>query len=173
MAETASKFTSASLDVWVLVTSPAESSATHWVSSPFIAAGVAQTLAWYVENRLAQAVSGTITTTMGYDGDGKRVTLPDPNGVTLFVSPLCEVFVPVTATMPTITSTVYPTQTYTARLPVVGGSWHGVDGALGEVTKYYFADGKCIAMREGSAGDVTYLYQDHLGSASLAVGHGH
>ena len=49
--------------------------------------------------------------------------------------------------MPTITSTVYPTQTYTARLPVATGSWHGVDGALGEVTKYYFADGKRIAMR--------------------------
>ena len=56
---------------------------------------------------------------MGYDGDGKRVTLADPNGVTLFVGPLYEVFVPVSATMPTITSTVYPTQTYTARLPVV------------------------------------------------------
>ena len=50
------------------------------------------------------------------------------------------------------------------------GGWNGVDGALGQVTKYYFADGRRIAMREGSAGDVTYLYQDHLGSASLAVG---
>ena len=81
-----------------------------------------QSLSWDAENRLTQVVSGTITTTMGYDGDGKRVTLADPNGVTLFVSPLYEVFVPVSATMPTITSTVYPTQTYTARLPVVGGS---------------------------------------------------
>ena len=70
--------------------------------------------------------------------------------------------------MPTITSTVYPTQTYTARLPVATGSRHGVDGALGELTKYTFADGKRIAMRAGNDGEPTYLYQDHLGSASLA-----
>ena len=132
-------------------------------------ARLGQTLSWDAENRLVQVVSGTITTTMGYDGDGKRVTLADPNGVTLFVSPLYEVFVPVSATVPTITSTVYPTQTYTARLPVVTGSWDGVDGALSEVTRYYFADGKRIAMRAGNGGVPTYLYQDHLGSASLAV----
>ena len=69
-----------------------------------------QTLIWDVENRLVQVVSGTMTTTMAYDGNGKRVTLADPNGVTLFVGPLYEVFVPVSATMPTITSTVFPTQ---------------------------------------------------------------
>ena len=64
---------------------------------------------------------------------------------TLFVGQLYEVFVPVSATMPTITTTVHPTQTYTARLPVVTGSWHGVDGALGKVTKYNFADGSHLA----------------------------
>ena len=46
-----------------------------------------QTLSWDAENRLVQVVSATITTTMGYDGDGKRVTLADANGVTLFVEP--------------------------------------------------------------------------------------
>ncbi len=37
------------------------------------------TYTWDVDNRLAQVVSGTQTTQLGYDGDGKRVlqTLPD------------------------------------------------------------------------------------------------
>ena len=52
--------------------------------------------------------------------------------------------------MPAITSTVYPTQTYTARLPVATGSWHGVDGALSEVTKYYFADGSASPCGAGT-----------------------
>ena len=46
--------------------------------------------------------------------------------------------------------------------------WKGVDGALGEVTRYTFAGGRRIAVRAGNAGALTYLYQDHLGSASLA-----
>ena len=123
-----------------------------------------QVLTFGVENRLTEVLSGTQLTTFGYDGDGKRTIQTTVSGTTLFVGPLYEVFVPVSATMPTITSTVYPTQTYTARLPVVTGSWHGVDGALGEVTKYYFADGRRIAMRAGNGGEPTYLYQDHLGS---------
>ena len=41
----------------------------------------------------------------GFAHAGVMTTLADPNGVTLFVSPLYEVFVPVTATLPTITST--------------------------------------------------------------------
>ena len=87
---------------------------------------------------------------------GRQAHGPDhAEGTTLFIGPLYEVFVPASATMPTITTTVHPTQTYTARLPVVTGSWHGVDGALGEVTKYYFADGGRIAMRpEGRRADL-------------------
>ena len=123
-----------------------------------------QVLTFGVENRLTQVLSGTQLTTFGYDGDGKRTIQTTVSGTTLFVGPLYEVFVPVSATMPTITSTVYPTQTYTARLPLVMGGWNGVDGALGQATKYYFADGRRIAMRDGNAGEPTYLYQDHLGS---------
>ena len=108
-----------------------------------------QTLTWDAENRLIQVVSGTITTTMGYDGDGKRVTLADPNGVTLFVSPGFEVYIPATTATSTVTATVYPTQTYKVYFPLVMGCYYEAAGQQAQTTKYYFAGGQRVAMRAG------------------------
>jgi hypothetical protein len=127
-----------------------------------------QTLTWDADNRLSRVVSGTVTTTLAYDGDGERVLLAQPAGVTLFVGPGYEVFIPASTTTGTITPTVYPTMTYRLYFPLVLGCDYQLAGRQVRATKYIFANGQRVAMRVGCSGMPTYLYQDLLGSTVTA-----
>lgn len=129
-----------------------------------------QTLTWDADNRLSRVVSGTVTTTLAYDGDGERVLLAQPAGVTLFVSPGYEVFVPATSQTSTITATVYATQTYKVYFPLVMGCDYQLAGRQVRATKNIFANGQRVAMQVGCSGTPTYLYQDHLGGTAAVDG---
>jgi RHS repeat-associated protein len=76
------------------------------------------------------SVSGAVTASFLYDGDGKRVMSTIGASTTYFVGNIYEV-------------------------------------ANGVVTKYYYAGGQRIALR--SAGVVSYLLGDHLGSTSITT----
>ena len=129
-----------------------------------------QTLTWDAENRLRPGGErhGHHDTT--YDGDGERVLLAKPAGVTLFVSPGYEVFVPATSQTSTITATVYATQTYKVYFPLVMGCDYQLAGRQVRATKNIFANGQRVAMQVGCSGTPTYLYQDHLGGTAAADG---
>ncbi len=121
-----------------------------------------QTFGYDAENRLTQIVSGTITTTFTYDGDGNLVKKVAPEGTTLYVGahyevrPLPASPLPIPQPPPTLPKRIF--------LPLVANDALFVDGRPAQPVKYYLLNGQRIASRAGSAGTVTYYYHDHLGS---------
>lgn len=119
------------------------------------------------ENRLSQVISGTLTTTFTYDGDGNMVMRAAPDGTkTLYVSPSFEVTVSTAAPPPL--PTPLPRPGYKVYLPFVSSSVVScstlIDGHPIEITKYYQFGGQRVARNAACGGSVTYLYHDHLGS---------
>jgi RHS repeat-associated protein len=123
-----------------------------------------QNLTYDAENRLTQVVSGTITTTFTYDGDGNLVKKVTSAGATLYVGAHYEVQ-PLPASPPPIPPPPLPlTLTKRSFLPFVANTALFVDGQPAQPVKYYLVGGQRIASRTGSAGPVTYYYHDQLGS---------
>jgi YD repeat-containing protein len=120
------------------------------------------------ENRLTQIVSGTITTTFTYDGDGNLVKKVTPEGTTLYVGTHYEVRplpvspLPVPQPPPTLPKRIF--------FPLVANDALFVDGRPAQPVKYYLVGGQRIASRAGSVGVVTYYYHDHLGSTIASSG---
>jgi hypothetical protein len=104
-------------------------------------------------------VSGTVTTTFTYDGDGNLVKKVAPAGTTLYVGPHYEVQ-PLPASPPQPPSSL-PKRAF---LPLIFNNYLTVDGQPAQIVKYYVVGGQRIASRTGSTGPVTYYYHDHLGS---------
>ena len=75
-----------------------------------------QTLS-YDENPLTRVVSGTLTTDMTHDGDGRLVKKIAPEGTTLYVSPSFEVTTAITPPPPQPTPN--PALTHKRALPMV------------------------------------------------------
>jgi len=121
-----------------------------------------QSFSYDAENRLTQVVSGTITTTFAYDGDGNLVKKVASEGTTLYVGAHYEVQ-PRPASPPPLPPppSGLPRRIY---LPLVFHNYLTVDGQPAQVVKYYLIGGQRIASRAGSAGPVTYYHQDQLGS---------
>ncbi|MCL4532070.1 MAG: hypothetical protein M1582_02585 [Actinobacteria bacterium] len=94
-------------------------------------------LTYDADNRLTKVVSGTLTTSFVYDGDGRMVARALQDGAST-------------------TTTYYVGGHYEAQ--VVGGNQ--------TITKYYYANGKRVAFRISDAASPYYVHSDNLGSAS-------
>jgi RHS repeat-associated protein len=127
-----------------------------------------QTFGYDAENRLTQIVSGTITTTFTYDGDGNLVKKVTLEGTTLYVGahyevrPLPASPLPVPQPPASLPKRVF--------LPLTFNNYLTVDGRPAQIVKYYLVGGQRIASRAGGTGAVTYYYHDHLGSTVASNG---
>lgn len=123
-----------------------------------------QTLSYDAEHRLI-GVSGPVTATYSYDGDGQLVRRDTAEGTTLYLGPYLEAFAPAHPPEPPLPPTPPPGLTHRHYLPLVSQWGLQVNGQTPQLTKYYLVNGQRIAVRTGSA-PVIYLYQDALGSTS-------
>ena len=101
--------------------------------------GAGRSLSWEAENRPISITLGGITTTFGYDGDGKRVMKAESNGSV-------------------VTTTHYIGNYFEQVL---------VNDVVTETVKYYYASGKRIAMSRN--GTLSYIFTDHLGGTSVVL----
>ena len=129
---------------------------------------------WDIDNRLVVVTNTTTSqvTQYFYDADGNRVKRISPQGTIVYVNTDYEVTGPSQMVAPP--STLPPTYTHKLYLPVV--SCAGCNGipslnepllnlAAARVT--YRFNGQQVAVREGVT--LTFVYGDHLGSASVTV----
>jgi RHS repeat-associated protein len=133
---------------------------------------------WDAENRL-QVVTNTVTgevTRFVYDGDGARVQQiysGTYTSTTIYLGAPAEINI-LGAPLPPPTSTIPPTMTYRAYLPLVMGGQPippRTQPFANETWKMYYAvNNQLVAMRSLTVtGSVLYyLHSDHLGSTSLA-----
>jgi RHS repeat-associated protein len=124
---------------------------------------------WDIDNHLV-VVTNTTTgqvTRYFYDADGNRVKRIGPQGTTLYVNADYEVTGPSQMVTPTVT--IPPTYTHKLYLAFVACasciSAPLVNLATARVT--YRFNGQQVAVREGVT--LTFIYGDHLGSASLTA----
>jgi RHS repeat-associated protein len=129
---------------------------------------------WDIDNRLVVVTNTTSSqvTQYFYDADGTRVKRISPQGTTIYVNADYEVTGPSQMVAPP--STLPPTYTHKLYLPVV--SCAGCNGIpslnepllnLAPARVTYRFNGQQVAVREGVT--VTYVYGDHLGSASVTA----
>ena len=106
-----------------------------------------QSFAYDAENRLTQVVSGTLTTTFTYDGDGALVKKVTAEGTTLYVGAHYEVQPrPVSPPPPPQPPSPLPKRAF---LPLIFNNYLTIDGRPAQPVKYYLVGGQRIARRAG------------------------
>ncbi len=129
-----------------------------------------RTMTYDAENRLSQVISGTLTTTFAYDGDGNLVVRVAPDGTkTLYVSPAFEVTVSTAAPPPPPTPS--PRPGYMVYLPWVSSRALScstlIEGHPIQIRKHYLLGQQRIAQRDACNGATTvFFYHDLLGSTA-------